>query len=236
MDKRVLALSGLVVLVASSGCLGIITGEPLVFESSPAAVSNSSAAEAGFTLQQYNETKISESVEVMGTEREVRISLHQAVYSEQIPENLTAIEGRETNESMPSNESALNESLKPSVVTIVSVPDAQFFGQSVNPLVRLPNDELVKRFGGNSEGGLENLEQEGERSVQLVGSETELTVFNGTIESENGSTDALISVAKTAHDGDVVIVVAVQPGGSTNDTEKIDGFIEEIEHPTEAPK
>ncbi|WP_136715526.1 DUF6517 family protein [Halorientalis salina] len=241
MDRRIVAVGGLIVLLSLSGCIGFITGEPLEFESSPAAVSNSSAAETGFTLQQYNGTQLNQSIDVAGVEREVRISFHQAVYTQQLPAELTDGEINEStlsesqlNETSPSDDS-LNESLKPAAVTIVSLPDAQFFGESVNPLVRLPNEQLIERFGGNSQGSLENLEKDGERSVELLGSETTVTEFNATAESENGSTPMRVSVTKTAHEGDVVIVVAIDPNGSGDDTESVDEFIAEIEHPTEAP-
>lgn len=230
MDKRVLAFGGLVTLVALSGCVGFLTGEALVFEASPAVAPNGSAAESGFTLQQYNETQFNETVAVFGTEREIRLSFHQAIYVNRLPSNLSA-EGM--NETLLSNESQLNRSLKPTAATVVSVPDAQFFGQSVNPLVQLPNDELIKRFGGGSGEGVTNLEQASERSVQLLGSNATLTVFNGTVQNENGSSSSRVSVVKTAHEGDVVVVVAVQPQDESDDD--LDAFVADIEHPAEAP-
>jgi len=231
MDKRVLALGGLITLLALSGCIGFISGESLVFEASPAAASNSSAAESGFTLQQYNETNFNQTVTVFGVEREIRLSLHQAIYAKRLPGNLTR---EDVDRTALSNESQLNQTLQPTVVTTVSVPDAQFFGQSVNPLVQLPSDELVKRFGGASDGGVSNLEKESERSVQLLGSNATLTVFNGTTQSENGAMTSRISVVKTAHEGDVVVLIAVQPKDGADD-EDLDAFIADVEHPTDAP-
>jgi len=248
MDKRILALGGLVVLLGLSGCMGLLTGESLEFEASPAAVSNESAAEAGYTLQQYDATKINRTVQVMGVERDIRISLHQTVYGEQIPENVSADDIDESagpnrsdldgavDPAAVENGSALDGSLMPSAVTIVSLPDAQFFGESVNPLVRLPSDELIERFASMSEGNLENIEQSGERSVTLLGSETTVTEFNATFDAEEGSPPARLSIAKAAHEGDVVVIVGIEPDGESDDTEKLDRFISEVDHPTDAPK
>ena len=247
MDKRILALGGLVVLLGLSGCMGLITGESLEFEASPAAVSNESAAEAGYTLQQYDATKINRTVEVMGVERDIRISLHQAVYGEQMPENVSeddidesAIQNRsefdgDVDPSAIENGSELDGSLMPSAVTVVSLPDAQVFGESVNPLVRLPTDELVERFASSSEGNLQSLEKAGERQVTLLGSETTMTEFDGELGGEQGSTSARVSVAKLSHDGDVVVILAVDPAGEGNSTEALDEFIGMVEHPTDAP-
>ncbi|MFD1587620.1 DUF6517 family protein [Halorientalis brevis] len=231
MDKRILALGGLITLLALSGCVGFITGESLVFEASPAAVSNSSAAESGFTLQQYNETNLNQTVAVFGVEREISLSFHQAIYAKRLPGNLTR---EDVDRSTLSKEPQPNQSLQPTVVTVVSVPDAQVFGQSVNPLVQLPNDELVERFGGGSDGSVSNLEQESERSVQMLGSEPTLTVFNGTTQSENGQMASRISVVKTAHEGDVVVLISVQPQDNADD-DALDAFIADMEHPTDAP-
>ncbi|MFB6178329.1 MAG: DUF6517 family protein [Halorientalis sp.] len=237
METRVVTVGALIVLLAMSGCVGFVTGKPLEFTASPAAVSNSSAAEAGYTFQQYNETQLNKTVDVVGVEREVRLSFHRAIYTEQVPEQRLErnVSKRNGNESGRANESRVNRSLAPSAVTIISLPDAKFFGKSVNPLVHLPNDELIKRFAGGSHGSLDDLEKASERSVQVLDSNTTLTVFNATAETENGSTDAQVSIAKTEHEGDVVLIVAIDPSGHSNH-DQLDGFIAKIEHPTDAPR
>lgn len=236
MRRHVLAVGALVAVLALSGCVGFLTGETVAFESSAAVVPNSSAAEAGFTLQQYNETELNQTVEVFGMEREIRISFHQAVYTSLLPGNVSLNESinREdiSNETLQ-NRSLSNSSLQPTAVTIISVPDAQFFGQSVNPLVRLPNEQLIERFGGSS-GGVSNLEKSGSRTITMLGSDTELTEFNGTAEREGQSSESTISIAKTAHEGDVVILVTIEPQGQADD-DNLDDFIASLEHPADPP-
>jgi hypothetical protein len=241
MRKRILAVCGLLAVLACSGCVAFITGDTVEFESEPAIVPNETATANGFTLQEYNETNINESIEIVGQEREIRISFHQAVYSSIGPDNVTtngsvdpeSVDREALNESMQ-NGSSLNETLRPTALTIISVPDAQVLGQSVNPLVRLPNDELVKRFGSN-EGSVSNLEESSTRQVSMLDSETEVSVFESTAERDGQSSDAMVSIAKLPHEGDVVIFVGIEPGANETDAGTIDTFLENVEHPAEAP-
>lgn len=241
MRKRVLAVCGLLAVLACSGCVAFITGDTVEFESDPAVVPNETATANGFTLQQHNETSMNQSIEILGQEREIHISFEQAVYTSRLPGNLTtngsmdseSVDREALNESLQ-NGSSLNETLKPTALTILSVPDAQILGQSVNPLVHLPNEELVNRFGGAG-GSVSNLEESSNRQVSMLESETEVTVFEGAGERDGQSSDAIVSVAKTAHEGDVVIFVGIEPGANETDAGTIDTFLENVEHPTDAP-
>lgn len=235
MTKRLVALVGLLALVSMSGCMGLLTGEALVFEAEPAVVPNSSAADSGFTLEQYNETKLNETVSVAGIERDVRISFHRAIYREQTPPGVTGTNVSDIDRSTVGNESQLNESLRPTVVSIVSLPDAKVLGQSVNPLVRLPSEQIITRFGQSDEGKLTGLEKQSERRIQFLGNETLLSTFNATAEGDNESRPARVSITKVSHEGDVVMLVAITPEGGSDDTEKLDEFISKVEHPAEAP-
>lgn len=233
MDARKFALGGLLLLVSLSGCSALLGS--LNFQSSPALVPNESAKDAGYTLEQYNNNEFNETVNLAGMEREVGISFHQAIYSETTSSAMTGAANETGDSTYGSNPEGMS-TVTGTTVSIVSMPDAKVAGQSVNPLVRLPTEQIAKQFGENTEGNASDLEKQSEEQIEMLGQETMLSTFNGTAKSENGSKPASISMAKTTHEGDVVIVVAVSPQDSSENESSLTSFISNIEHPATIPE
>jgi hypothetical protein len=232
MNRRVLGIGGLVVLLGLGGCLGFVTGEPLAFESEPAVLANDTTATTNYSVQAYNETELSRTVRVFGAEREVQLSFHRVVYI-----GVPAINETEVRARAEENPDAVRDretlSIEPSIVTLLSVPDATFSGQSVNPLTRLSNEELVRQFSGGSGSAVSEFEVAEERSVTMLGSETDLTVFNTTV--ENGSQPSRVSVAKIGHEDDVVVYIQVRPQNAIIERDRLDTLLERVEHPAAKP-
>lgn len=233
MDTRTVALGGLLLLMSLSGC-SVLMGESLVFEASPALVPNETATDSGYTLEQYNKTGVNETVDLGGMEREVRLSFHQVIYSEKRSSVMTDTANR-TAESTYQNSPAAGETIGGTTISILSVPDAKLFGQSINPLVRLPTEQLITRFGQNADGNASNLDKQSQQEISMLDQETTLTTFNGTTNSDTGSKPASIAIAKTLHKDDVVIVIVVSPQQSFEDESDLAAFISDLEHPANPP-
>ncbi|WP_416839080.1 DUF6517 family protein [Haloferax sp. DFSO52] len=138
------------------------------------------------------------------------------------------------------------------VLAVVSSPDREVAGQSVNPLANLGNRELVgvglgyladaQALGNVPE--VNGLREVDARTVTILGDETELVTYEGTVvvepgettvdgepvAYEGGSADVRIHVATVEHDGDIIVVVAVHEA-SVDETDSIASLASAIEHP-----
>ena len=138
------------------------------------------------------------------------------------------------------------------VLAVVSSPNRQVAGQSVNPLANLGNRELVgvglgyladaQALGNVPE--VNGVRQVDARNVTILGGETELVTYAGTVVVEpgettvegesvvydGGSTEVRIHVATLEHDGDVIVVLAVH-GANVDETDAIASLASAIEHP-----
>ncbi|KAB1196885.1 MULTISPECIES: DUF6517 family protein [Haloferax] len=137
-------------------------------------------------------------------------------------------------------------------LAVVSSPNRQVAGQSVNPIANLGNRELVgtglellsdaQALGSVPE--VNGLREVSARDVTILGEETELVTYEGTVvveagettidgESvayEGGSAEVRIHVATVEHDDDVVVVIGVHEA-SVDETDAIASLASAIEHP-----
>jgi len=245
MQRRVVAVVGLAVLFSLSGCVAALTGDTIRFEADSAIIAEDTADELEYNRTQYNATTISRTVEVAGQEREIVLRTWQAVYTRTEIANETALNETIANETAANesfqNESAAREELAEegavsgSLVTVVSTPDAQVLGQSVSPLARLSNEQLIETFGSQAGGAAEDLAVVDRTNLTMLGTETELTIFEGSGRSgEGGNVESRFYVAKVPHEGDVVILVGIHPQGMTEERERIETAVGNIEHPVDS--
>lgn len=137
-------------------------------------------------------------------------------------------------------------------LAVVSSPNRRVAGQSVNPLANLGNRELVgtglelltdaQALGNIPE--VNGLREVASRDVTILGEETELVTYAGTVVFEpgtatidgesvahgGGSAAVRIHVATVEHDGDVVVVFAVH-GADVDETDAIVALAGAVEHP-----
>jgi hypothetical protein len=257
-----LAVGVLLAVVSLSGCLGLITGETVTFESSPAAIPGAGTGESDYTLQNASSNTIERPVTVFGVERTVRLTLHRATYTN-IPPEAADVAAEDVNRSnlsedqLPANQSQtegmdqeqLRESglsVEPTVVTIASLPDAQVAGISVNPIGQLSNEELIERFaggaGGPGSGSGSGMRVVDEQEIDYLGDQRTMTVFEGEGSGSSGANSTAggdsatrFYVVKAPHEGDIVITIAIRPGGATEegDASALVDTIESIEHPSQ---
>ena len=165
--------------IAAAGCLGGEDGT-YEFDAEPARVPEASLSEAGYGGEEPEPFEVERTLEVAGIERRVSATTWVARY-----ENAE----------------------RASSLLVASTPNATVAGQSVNPLVRADDAELLRRLleggadvddggdgggggveggdggGGGVEGGdVDDLEEVGTRTLTVLGTETTVTTFATEIE------------------------------------------------------
>ena len=188
--------------VAVAGCTG--DGQSFDLEAEPAEVPESAYAE-GYSGQEPQSFSIDREFDVAGVNVEVSATTWFARY---------------TNESAGS------------VLFVASTPNETVAGQSVNPLLRLDNVDLIRELlnqvdqqgiGGNgADIQTDDIERRGEETQTILGEEDATvsvleTTVNAELTGSNGDSTsvedvpALLFVETVEHDGDVVLLVGAHP-------------------------
>jgi len=162
------------------------TGSGFAFDASPASVDGDALASAGYDGEPPEKTVVNETVAVGGVEADVTATTWTAGY---------------THEEQPSS------------LIVVSTPDAQVAGQSVNPLARLSNEELIERAVAQADGEAEvrNVSVEATANRTVLGTETEVVTYSAVVENEQGELPVRLHVASVTHEDDVVLAVGLHP-------------------------
>lgn len=204
------ALTALVaVLVVSAGCAGLITGDTIEFTASEASVSDSALDSSGYEEQNTTEQTITRNINVSGQQRTVRITNHFATYSRS-----GELNGTETPDMAQ--------------FLVISTPGAQMAGQTLNPLARLSNRELVDRLADRT-GSIEDVQFEENRTVESLDSDREVSVFSGTTTISGQEVDVRIHIASFEHEGDVIVAAGIHPV-QIEEEENIDELLAGLEH------
>lgn len=129
------ALGGLASgLLATGGCLGVVTGDrPLAFESAPASVGDDGLSETGYELEDRQSPAVSREVSVAGQTREVTVTNHVARYEKAI--DLGPL-GRQ----------------KAAVFALVTTPQVQVAGRAFNPVGEMSTQRILEEFQSRFEG------------------------------------------------------------------------------------
>lgn len=95
-------------------------------------------------------------------------------------------------------------------VTVVENPE-----QTADPLSTRSPAALVE-FVQSTYANVTGVEQTDTASVTMLGGETAVRTYRATATTDGSSTAILVDIARVAHDGDVVTVVAVRPASGDN--------------------
>lgn len=207
MDRRALAILGLVSLVTLSGC-ALLTGDTLEFSATQATVSDSATAEAGYDEVSVESRNVNRTFTVADQEREVLVTNWVATYERDLVVGTTPA---------------------PGTVAILSTPEISIAGQTLNPIGSLSDRQLADRLLQEEEA-ISNVSREGTRTATVLGTETEVAVFQGTVEYEGQSTDVTIHLARVNHDEDYVVALGLHPAAMNADQAGIDTMFAGIEH------
>lgn len=188
--------------VAVAGCAGEENGS-YEYDASPARIPSDAASESGYEGEEPESFTLEQEFDVAGVNAQVSATTWVAGY-----------ENRD-------NGSAL---------FVASTPDASVGGQSVNPLVRANDAELIRRLleqvdqrgigGEGTEVQAEDIESRGSETRTILGREVEVSILETTIDAEVDAGDnqstvedvpVLLYVATVQHEEDVIALVGVHP-------------------------
>jgi hypothetical protein len=209
--------------VAVAGCAGAEDGT-YEFDASPARIPAEAASAAGYEGEEPESFTIEQEFDVAGANAKVTATTWVAGYENQ------------------DNGSAL---------FVASTPDASMGGQSVNPLVRADDAELIRRLvdqvdqrgigGEDTDINADEIEKRRTETRTVLGEEVEVSVLETTISAEvNAGNDqsgtvedvpVLLYVATVRHEGDVVALVGVHPT-AVDAGDSVLSLMEQTEHPS----
>ncbi|MDS0223353.1 DUF6517 family protein [Haloarcula sp. S1AR25-5A] len=189
--SRYLLPVAVALLFATSGCVGLITGETVEFDSAPASVSDSALEETGYEQAMADEQTIERTVTVAGQERTIRVTNHVRQYERGI-------------DLGPVGE------INAGRFIVFSTPSATVAGQSLNPAATWSNERLIEEIASRNDQ-INDAQFERNRSVDALGESRGVAVFSGTTTIEGQDVDVLIHLTSFEHEGDVIVAVAVYP-------------------------
>jgi hypothetical protein len=206
------------VAVALLVALAGCTGVLVDRAAAPAVVADADATAAGYEAAPVVAVPVSVPIAIGPVVREVRATGTLAAYT------------------APDRESA---------VLVLSTPDADVAGESVNPLVRLTDPKTVSmaldaaREAGTVAGAnvteVGDLRPVASEERMVLDTPSTVTTYTALATAENGSTtEVRIHVVAVPHDEDVVLAVGVHNVSSAEGPTVLDLF-ERIEHPADVP-
>lgn len=205
---RRLVLAALVsLLIVSAGCTGLITGETVEFDASPATVDDATLESTGYEETNTSEQTVTRDVEFAGQERTIRIVNQLAQYTRD--GSIGPIEIPEL-----------------SRFVVVSSPGATAAGQTLNPAADWSNREVLDQL---PTGQITDIERDGNRTTQSLGDSRTVGMFTGTTEMQGQEVDMRMHVASFEHEGDVIIILGVHPE-QINEEEAVDELFGGLEH------
>jgi hypothetical protein len=211
--------------VAVAGCAGGEDGS-YEFDASPARIPPNAASEAGYEGEPPESFVIEQEFDVAGVNAQVSATTWVAGYQNQ------------------NNGSGL---------FVASTPDASVGGQSVNPLVRADDAELIRRLleqadqrgigGEGTDVQAEDIEERGSETRTILGQEVEVSILETTVDAQVSAGDnqsgnvedvpVFLYVATVQHEEDVVALVGVHPT-AVDARESVLSLMEQVEHPSSA--
>lgn len=201
----------LVALVATSGCIGFLTGsEAATFESSPVSVSDEAAQSADYEKQRQTTTTINRTFTAAGQSRNVTVTNNLTEYSRTV--------------SLP-----LFDDQELARFTVFSTPQVKLFGQTFNPVGDMSNRELALMLQEEYET-IENVQHVENRSATMLGENTTVGKFTADAETVGGtSTEVYLHITKVEDGDDFVVAVAVHPT-QVEEQENVDAMLQGVQH------
>ncbi|WP_254271680.1 DUF6517 family protein [Haloarcula marina] len=204
-----LLTAAVALLVVSSGCLGLVTGDEVAFEASPATVDDSTLADSGYELSNTTEQNITRRVSVLGQERTIRLENHITQYRRGVDLGPLG-------------------TLELSRVVVFSTPSATVAGQDLNPATTWSNRRVIEEIAART-GSVSDVQFERNRSVEVLGEPRDVSVFSGTTRVQGQEIDVRIHVTSFEHEGDVIVLLAVHPD-LVSEQERVDTMFRGVEH------
>ncbi|MEF8827876.1 MAG: DUF6517 family protein [Haloarcula sp.] len=208
MSRRLLPVA-VALLLVTSGCVGLITGETVTFEASPATVSDSTLDATGYELQNATQVNVTRDVTVAGQDRTIRLVTERRQYTRS-----GTVFGVDVVEL--------------SRFVVVSMPSATVGGQTLNPAADWANRRVLDAVRGQTRG-VDDVEPVGNRTVRVLGEDRRVSEFTGTTQVAGQSLDVRLHLVSFEHEGDVIIAVAVHPENA-DEADAVDALLSGLQH------
>jgi hypothetical protein len=204
-------------LFVTSGCVG---SDALTLESNPASIPDASLADASYEPGETQSVVVDRRVSVAGSETNVTLVSWVSSYAR--------TDGGDDG----------------SAVLLLSTPNPNVAGISANPLAGDPNDALVERLLGLSNGltndSVGDLRRVDETNRTILGEQTTVVTYQGEVRADNvtvnGTTTEVnqtvsvqFHVATVQHGDDVVVALAMHPT-ALDERDTVLSMFEQIEH------
>ncbi|WP_276272184.1 DUF6517 family protein [Haloarcula litorea] len=207
--RRVVLSALVALLVVSSGCVGLVTGDTVTFESAPTSIDDGTLSETGYEQSNSTTQNITRTVSVAGQERTIRVVNHVDQYRRSI-------------DLGPIGELPLAR------FVVVSTPGATVAGQTLNPAADWSNRRVVEQLAGRT-GQIDDVGFEENRTVRSLGEDRTVGMFSGTTTVQGQEIDVTLHVASFEHEGDVLLVFAVHPE-QVDERARVDAMFGGIQH------
>lgn len=209
--KRRAVLAGVPTALLVGGCTDLLSGDQTTFEADVAIVSDSARSETGYQERRVVENRIERNFESVDTTVAVV--------------NVVAEYAREASIGFVSGELAR--------FTVLSTPTVEVGPVGpLNPIKDKSNRELAEMVQ-QQYGGIQNVQQVGERDGTLLGSSVTVSKFSAQAQTGGQSVDVYLHLARTENEGDFVLAIGVHPQ-DVDEQSKIDRLLEGVEHPVDS--
>lgn len=210
-SKRVAAVGILVILVATAGCSDLLGDGPLEFTASQSTVSEQPLSSTGFEEVEVSTYDFNRTITVGNETRTINVTNHVAAY-------------RKNGSTVPENGSAVE-----SAFGVLTTPKAEVLGEPTNPLGSLDKKTLMQRAISEAKS-INDLQIEGTSTVTMLGTETNLTTYSGTVSRSGQTVEVTAYVARVGHGDDYVIASGFHRAGASGEADAIRSLIRGITH------
>jgi len=211
--RRVLANVAVVALLLTAGCIGFLTGEEaLAFDADPVRVADDARAEAGYEEVRVESMAVNRSFTVAGETRNVSVTNHVAAYQRAVDLGPLGSEPFAR-------------------FTVLSTPEVEIAGRTLNPVGGLSDRELATRLQSQYDS-IENVRFAGNRTVEVLGEGRTVSRFDATTTVAGTEVDLALHVAKFRHGEDFVVAIGVYPARLDGERARIETMLRGVEHET----
>ena len=210
MHRRTAVAVAFAVLLATSGCLGILGGDGAEVSASQATVSEDALQETGYEEVSVNESEVTREFSAAGQSRNVTVTNWVAMYERTVD---VPVIGEQ----------------RAAVFGAFASPEVSVLGKSFNPIEDYSERDLAE-LAQQQYDGLSVGQTASTREATVLNESTTVTKFEGTAEISGQSVDVYVHVTKVKHDGDHVVAVAIYPQDLDGEQERVDALLDGLEH------
>ncbi|WP_435358475.1 DUF6517 family protein [Haloarchaeobius sp. DFWS5] len=211
--RTLLAGTATGIAAGAAGCLGILGGSA-DFAADLALANEGTASSNNFVRQEPQEDSIEKTFSAGGQSKTVTVRNWVTEYNKTL--------------DLP-----ILSDMKAGVFAVVSTPKVEILGQSFNPIKDWDPKKTARMLQDQYEG-FSIGEEVGSGTVQVLGSSTAMSKFEGTATMAGQNVDVYVLIAKAVpNEGDFVLSLGVYPQ-QADEEGTITALMESIEHPAEA--